>query len=130
MVTPPPSPDWRRARRRGGSGGLLLVVVLVVAAEPHAGLVAAEWRAVEPLIHAPQDVDSAPVRRVGVENDAVLKSERAHTRSFTAEGFPVRADERRAECVKGALLAGRSPQILLTEVVPDGARLPFLLGVR
>src|SRR5207237_5678201 len=36
-----------------------LAVVLVVAAPPEAGLVAAEWRAVEPLVHAPEAIHSA-----------------------------------------------------------------------
>src|SRR5258708_15840399 len=42
-----------------------LVVVFVVAAPPDAGLVAPAWRAVEPLVHAPQDVDPALVARRG-----------------------------------------------------------------
>src|SRR6266702_910672 len=52
-----------------------LVIVLVVAAPPEAGLVATEWRAVEPLVHAPEAVHPALVRRVGVVDDAILQRE-------------------------------------------------------
>ncbi len=54
-----------------------LAVVLVVAAPPEAGLVATAWRAVEPLVHAPEAVNPALVRRVGVVDDAILERERA-----------------------------------------------------
>src|SRR3989475_12648626 len=47
-----------------------LAVVLVVAAPPEAGLVATEWRAIEPLVHAPQAVHPAFVGRIGVIDDA------------------------------------------------------------
>src|SRR6266700_170279 len=50
-----------------------LAFVLVVAAEPEAGLVATQWRAVEPLVHAPEGIQPAFVRRVGVVDDAILK---------------------------------------------------------
>src|SRR4051812_35827755 len=97
-----------------------LVVVLVVAAPPVAVLVAAERRAVEPLVHAPQAVQPARVRRVGVVDDAVLARERAHAGPFTPVGLPVRADDRLGEGVAGTLLAGRRAQILLAEVVRHG----------
>jgi hypothetical protein len=57
-------------------------LVLVMAAEPDAGLVAPAWRAVEPLIHAPEGVQPARVRRVGVVYDAILERERAHAGRF------------------------------------------------
>lgn len=38
-----------------------LAVVLVVAVVPEAGLVATKWRAVEPPVHAPEDVQPALV---------------------------------------------------------------------
>src|SRR5467141_2749953 len=41
-------------------------VVFVVAAPPEAGLVATERRAVKPLLHSPEAVHPALVRRVGV----------------------------------------------------------------
>src|SRR5260370_30276712 len=99
-----------------------LVVVLVAAAPPVAGLVAAERRAVEPLVHAPQDVQPARVRRVGVVDGAVLQGESAHAGPLTPVGLPVRADDRLAEGVEGALFAGGRPPVLRTEVVRHGAR--------
>jgi hypothetical protein len=45
-------------------------VVLVIAAPPEAGLVATEWRVVESLVHVPEAVQLALVRRVGVVCDA------------------------------------------------------------
>src|SRR6267143_5402571 len=72
-----------------------LAVVLVMAAEPGAGLVATEWRAVEPLVHAPEAVDPARVRRVGVVHDAILERERAHAGPFSPVGRPVRSYLRR-----------------------------------
>src|ERR1700751_1130917 len=107
-----------------------LVVVLVVAAPPHAVFVAAEWRGVEPLVHAPQDVQSAPVGRVGVVHGAVLQGESAHARPLTPVGFPVRADDRLAEGIERALGVGRRPEVLVAEVVRNGARRPLLLGNR
>src|SRR5258708_3194887 len=41
------------------------------------------WRAVEPLVHAPEAVQPALVRRVGVVDDAVLDRERAHAGPFS-----------------------------------------------
>src|SRR5258708_35457805 len=60
-----------------------LVVVLVVAAPPEGGLVATEWRAGEPLVHAPEGVQPALVRRGGVGYDPILQRERPHPRSFS-----------------------------------------------
>src|SRR6266487_1730524 len=72
-----------------------LAVVLVVAAPPGAVLVAAEGGAVEPLVHAPQDVEPAQVRRIGVVYDAVLPHERAHAGDFPGVGGPVHAGDPR-----------------------------------
>src|ERR1700693_5920622 len=55
------------------------LAVLVVAAPPEARLVASLGCAVEPLVHAPEAVQSARIGRIGVVNDAVLVRERAHT---------------------------------------------------
>src|SRR5258708_8474635 len=55
-----------------------LAVVLVVAVPPEAGLLATEWPAVEPLVHAPEDVQPALVRPRGVVYDSILQRERAH----------------------------------------------------
>src|SRR6266851_2269073 len=108
-----------------------LAVVLVVALPPEAGLVATEWRAVEPLVHAPEDVQPALVRRVGVVYDAILERERAHAGPFSPVRRPVRSNARRERGERWTLLAGlRRPKVHRAEVVLDGSRLPFLLGVR
>src|SRR6266581_321198 len=108
-----------------------LAVVLVVAAPPEAGLVAAEWRAVEPLVHAPEAVQPARVRRIGVVDDAVLERERAHAGPFSPVRLPVRSDDARCELVEpGTVLTGWRPKVRPAEVVFDGSRLPLLLGVR
>src|SRR5919109_635152 len=54
--------------------------VLVVAAPPDARLVTPLRCAVEPLVHAPETVQSARVGGIGVVHDAVLERERAHAR--------------------------------------------------
>src|SRR5216684_4306568 len=108
-----------------------LAVVLVMAAEPEAGLVATEWRAVEPLVHAPNAVHPALVRRVGVVDDAVLERERAHAGPFSPVRRPVRSNARRDLGEPGILLAAlRRPKVHRAEVVLDGSRLPLLLGDR
>src|SRR5919109_2172840 len=58
----------------------LVVAVLVAAAKPEVGLVASQWRAVEPLVHAPERVQAAGERGIRVVDDAVLERERAHAR--------------------------------------------------
>src|SRR5216684_3048056 len=83
-----------------------VAVVLVVAAPPDAGLVTTEWRAVEPLVHAPDAVHPALVRRVGVIDDAILERERAHAGRFSPVRRPVRSDARRDLSEQGTLLAG------------------------
>src|SRR5262249_51335203 len=54
--------------------------VLVAAAPPDAALVASARRAVEPLVHAPEAVQSACIGGIGVVDDAVLERERGHAR--------------------------------------------------
>src|SRR5882672_4235948 len=56
------------------------LVVLIVAAPPDARLVAALGCAVQPLVHAPEAVQSARICGIGVVDDAVLERERAHAR--------------------------------------------------
>src|SRR6202049_4552386 len=56
------------------------LVVVVVAAPPDARLVAPLGGAVEPLVHAPEAVQSARIGGIGMVDDAVLDRERAHTR--------------------------------------------------
>src|SRR5438309_2303813 len=57
--------------------GLVLVV-----APPDAILVASLGRSVEPLVHAPQAVQSTRIGGISVVDDAVLERERAHARSL------------------------------------------------
>src|SRR5262244_3092046 len=79
---PQPSPDCpspaKTGRLRRGTRSALLV--LVVATPPCARFVAPFWRAVEPLVHAPKAVQSAPKGGVGGVDDAVLDRERAQAR--------------------------------------------------
>src|SRR5712691_4432218 len=56
------------------------LVVLVVAAKPGARLVASLGGAVEPLVHAPEAVESAHISGIGVVDDAILEYERAQAR--------------------------------------------------
>src|SRR2546425_10169440 len=108
-----------------------LAVVLVVAAPPGAGSVAAGWRAAEPLVHAPEAVQPARVRRVGVVYDAILERERAHAGPFSPVRRPVRSDDARCELVEpGTVLTGWRPKVRPAEVVLDGSRLPLLLRMR
>ena len=63
-------------------------VVLVVAEPPNAEarLVASLRGAVEPLVHAPEAVQSARVGGIGVVDNAVLERERAHARPLARVG--------------------------------------------
>jgi hypothetical protein len=58
------------------------LVVLVVAAPPNAArlFVAPFGGAVEPLVHAPEAVQSARIGGIGVVDDALLEYKRAHAR--------------------------------------------------
>src|SRR5262250_1494499 len=71
-----PLPRLRQRHPRRGS----VLVVLVVAAPPDARLVTPLGGAVEPLVHAPEAVQSARIGGIGVVDDAVLKRERAQAR--------------------------------------------------
>src|SRR4029453_889810 len=52
--------------------------VFVVPAKPEVRLVAPLRRAVEPLVHAPEAVESARIGGIGVVDGAVLEDECAH----------------------------------------------------
>src|SRR5260370_18558225 len=105
-------------------------MVLAVVFTPEAGLVATEGRGVEPLVHAPEDVQPALVRRVDVVYDAILERERAHAGPFSPVRRPVRSNARRDRGERWTLLAGlRRPHVHRAEVVLDDSRLPLLLGV-
>jgi hypothetical protein len=70
-----------RLRRVATRAGVLSKrLVLVVAAPPDARLVAPLGGAVEPLVHAPEAVQSARIGGIGVVDDPVLEHERAHAR--------------------------------------------------
>src|ERR1041384_4130260 len=60
----------------------LALAVFITTAPPDTGvgLVAAERRAIEPGIHAPDRIESARERGIRVVDDAVLERERAHAR--------------------------------------------------
>src|SRR5574341_1340852 len=62
------------------------VVVLVVAAHPKSAFVPPKWRPVEPLVNAPEDVQSARIGGIGVVYDAVLEHERAQARPIARVG--------------------------------------------
>src|SRR2546425_4939101 len=70
----------RRAMAVRTSTSRSALVVLVVPAPPDARLVAPLGCAVEPLVHAPEAVQSARIGGIGVIDDAVLEHERAHAR--------------------------------------------------
>src|SRR5258708_17050980 len=76
------------------NSGPARAAVLVVAVPPHTGLVATEWCAVEPLIHTPQTVYPALIRRVGVVHNAVLEHKCAHAGPFAPIRRPVCPDAR------------------------------------
>src|SRR5262249_22238689 len=67
------------------------LVVRVVVAQPIARLVASLGGAVEPLVHAPEAIQSARIGGVGVIDDAVFEDERAHARSLARVGAHVGA---------------------------------------
>src|SRR5207244_6424250 len=91
-----PSPTWKRTRRwlpprwprraaprrrrRLAPRRRSALLVLVVAAPPDARLVAPPGGAVEPLVHAPEAVQSARIGGIGVVDNASLERERAHAR--------------------------------------------------
>src|SRR5436305_15247540 len=79
----------RQPRRRSA------LFVLVVAAPPDTCLVAPLGGAVEPLVHAPEAVQSARIGGIGVVDDALLEHERAHARPLARVGGRVGAAHRR-----------------------------------
>src|SRR3981081_380764 len=64
-------------RHRHPGADVSLVVVLVVAAPPDPRLVAPAWRAVKPLVHAPEPIEPPGVGRVGVVDVAPIEHEGA-----------------------------------------------------
>src|SRR6266446_1459032 len=76
----PKKARWEDMRREISPRNRSAPVVVVAAAPPDAHLVASLWGAVEPLVHAPEAVQSARIGGIGVVDDAVLERERAHAR--------------------------------------------------
>src|SRR5215204_6588047 len=101
-------------------------VVPIVVAPPDSRLVAAEWCAVEPLVHSPEAVEAARVGRVRVVDHAVLERERAHSWPLARVGVRPGARLRR-DLGDGRVAAHRLPLLLAPVVVldPPVALLPF-----
>src|SRR5207245_4392607 len=59
------------------------LAVLVVAFPPDPRLITSFGCAIEPLVCAPEIVQSARIRRIGVVDDAILEHKGTHTRSLT-----------------------------------------------
>src|SRR5262245_50474638 len=57
--------------------------ILVVSTPPDALFIAPHWRAVEPLIHAPEAVEPTRISGIRVIDDAVFERECAHPRPLT-----------------------------------------------
>src|SRR5215472_14256759 len=102
------------------------MAVFVVAAPPDARLVASVGRAVEPLVHAPETVQSAGIGGIGVIDGAVPAHERAHARPLAGERGRVGSASRR-HLDDGALAAGFLPRRSAPIVVVDTVAL-LLLG--
>src|ERR1700722_10406963 len=104
--------------------------VLVMAAEPRARFVASLWRPVEPLVHAPDAVQTPCIGGIGVVDDTVLEHERAQARPIA----PVRRRVRSAACRElGDRLWNRSRVERVAAalvVVFDGPLALLLLGER
>src|SRR5260221_2018477 len=61
---------------------------------PRARFVAPLRRPVEPLVHAPEPVQSARISGIGVIDDAILEHKRAHAGSLPGVGADVGAGHR------------------------------------
>jgi hypothetical protein len=70
--------------------------------------------AVEPLVHPPETVQPARVRRVGVVDDAVLERERTHARRFPRNRRRVRAKDGQGLFV-GELAASRAGRNFISQ---------------
>src|SRR5262245_13956698 len=120
----------RRPRLFRGSGegsAPSSVPVLVVTPPPDPGLVAPFGCPVEPLVHAPQAVESARVGGIRVIDDAVLEGERAHARPLTRVSGGVGPGHGR-DLPHRPVAAAKLPRALATVVVFDAALALLLLG--
>src|SRR5262249_21369250 len=100
--------------------------VLVMQLPPEPLLVAAQWRAIEPLVHAPQRNEPPPVAGIAVAARALIEHERAHARPLADVGGRIRTAARR-ELIDGRRAAFQRPGALTTVVVVDAAFALLLL---
>src|SRR5688572_2580185 len=120
------SPVCRSCRRHPRLGSAL--AVLVVAAPPDARLVASLGSPVEPLVHAPEAVETARIGGIGVVDDAVLEHERAHARPLArVRGHVGSAHDREDDRPLVAGVRARRPR-LAPVVVFDAPLALLLLG--
>src|SRR5258708_24723148 len=98
-----------------------------MAAVPEAGLVAPAWRGVQPLVHAPEAVQSTRIGGIGVVDDAVLEHECAHARPLARVGGHVGSGHGRDLSV-GPLLPDQRHGRLASVVVFDASLVLLLLG--
>src|SRR5882672_7444497 len=114
------------------AGVLRKRLVFVVAAPPEARLVTPLGGAVEPLVHAPEAVQSARIGGIGVVDHAVLARERAQARPLARVGGHVGSGHGREG--DGALGGGfrfRVQRVAAALVVVfDGPLALLLLGDR
>src|SRR5689334_9680996 len=88
---------WIVSPGQGVTPGLASALsVFIVAFPPGSGFIAPPGCAIEPLISAPQAVQTPRIRGIGVIDDAVLARERAQPRPLTHERGQIRSAHRRA----------------------------------
>ena len=96
---------WRRWMQDVGRSRL---AVLVVTAPPDGGLVPSSRCTVEPLVHAPQDVEAARVRGVRVADDATSRRNAltpGRSRVYVGTSVPVMAAMRATGCSRSRAAA-------------------------
>jgi hypothetical protein len=98
-----------------------------VAAPPDARLVASLGGAIEPLVHAPEAVQSARVGGIGVVDDAVLEHERTHARPLARVRAHVSSGHGR-DLRDRPLVAAQLPRRLAPVVVFDAPLALLLLS--
>src|SRR5258706_518159 len=87
----------------------------------------APWGTVEPLVHAPEAVQSARIGGIGVVDDAVLEYERAHARLLAHKRGRVRSGHRR-DLGDRPVRRRRLPRPPALVVVLGASRALLLLG--
>ena len=98
-----------------------------MAAPPDARLFASLGGAVEPLVHAPEAVQSARVSGISVVDDAVREHERAHARPLAGVRGHVGSGHGR-DLGDRPLVAAQLPRRLAPVVVFDASLALLLLG--